>query len=97
MNGGTTDDDIWKRPGPPSQTPDTGDGTARYAGPPSTTPPAPGWRPPLIARSAPARRLPIVDDVGIDEAESSARRFTYGLGLMAGAILMVVAVIHTVG
>ncbi len=36
------------------------------------------------------RALPTQDEAAIDEAESSARTLTYGIGMVAGAILLIV-------
>jgi hypothetical protein len=40
--------------------------------------------------STPARQLPAQDHPGLDAAEQGARTLTYGVGLVAGAILLVV-------
>ncbi len=61
-----------------------------YAGPPRADPPPPGWRPPVVAQPPPPRALPVQDETAIDEAEDSARTLTYGIGMVAGAILLIV-------
>jgi hypothetical protein len=57
-----------------------------YAGPPRSDPPAPGWRPPTIAHPPPPRTMPGQDIDALEEAEGSARTVTYGVGLVAGAV-----------
>lgn len=91
-----SDDAYWQRPDPaaeslgrperdePTAVPDPG-----YAGPPRTDPPAPGWRPPTIAHPPPPRSLPAQDIDALDEAEGSARTVTYGVGLVAGAVAII--------
>lgn len=61
-----------------------------YAGPPPTVPPPPGWRPPLEIQPPPPRELPPQDHEELDAAEQSARTITYGVGMVAGAILLIV-------
>jgi hypothetical protein len=34
--------------------------------------------------------MPSQDEVALDEAEGSARTITYGIGMLAGAILLIV-------
>ncbi|MEU4687362.1 translation initiation factor 2 [Actinoplanes sp. NPDC023714] len=63
-----------------------GGGAQSYTGPPRTDPPAPGWRPPTIAHPPPPRSMPAQDIDALDEAEGSARTVTYGVGLVAGAV-----------
>ena len=62
---------------------------AGYAGPPRNLRPPPGWRPPLHLRAQPPRPLPPQDAAALDEAEQDARTVTYGVGMLAGAICMV--------
>jgi hypothetical protein len=69
-------------PGPPA--------SAAYPGPPSSPPPPPGWRPPVHIQPPLPRQLPDQDVPALEEAERSARTLTYGVGLIAGAVLMVV-------
>ncbi|HET6529988.1 MAG TPA: translation initiation factor 2 [Actinoplanes sp.] len=88
---GVPDDDYWKRPDgeaepvrpvpPPERDPEP-----PYAGPPRADPPPPAWRPPTIEQPPPPRALPPQDMDALDEAERSARTVTYGVGLVAGAI-----------
>ncbi len=94
---GVPDDDaFWQRPAPgstppgpapePAVPPDPAD---RYDGPPRTGPPSPHWRPPTIGRPPPPRAMPGQDMDALDEAEGSARTVTYGVGLVAGAIALI--------
>jgi len=61
-----------------------------YTGPPKSVPPPPGWRPPVEYEPAPPRELPPQDHAELDTAEQSARTVTYGIGMVAGAILLIV-------
>ena len=92
---GVPDDEYWQRPDdeaaslrppspPPVQNPDP-----PYAGPPRSDPPPPTWRPPMVAQTPPPRALPPQDMDQLDEAEGSARTVTYGVGLVAGAIALI--------
>ncbi|HEX8628811.1 MAG TPA: translation initiation factor 2 [Catenuloplanes sp.] len=94
---GEDDDAFWRRPPgdgtteprwPPGRPPDA-PADPPYAGPPRTTPPPPGWRPPFVVQPTPPRRLPAQDLDDLDEAERSARTITYGVGMIAGAIMLV--------
>ena len=60
-----------------------------YPGPPRTSPPPPTWRPPVVAQPPPPRSMPGQDMDELDEAEGSARTTTYGVGLVAGAIALI--------
>jgi hypothetical protein len=96
---GVPDDDVyWRRPAPgaagpgPDPTPPSGPRPAeppRYAGPPRTAQPSPHWRPPTIAQPPPPRQLPPQNLDALEEAEGSARTITYGVGLVAGAIALI--------
>ncbi|MEW2376480.1 hypothetical protein AB0883_10295 [Micromonospora sp. NPDC047812] len=95
---GGSPDDYWRRPdapperptgappGPAASPPARGSG---YAGPPATTPPPAGWRPPVHLRPPPPRRLPPQDMAELDAAEQRAQRLTYGVGTVAGVVLVV--------
>ncbi len=65
------------------------DPAERYEGPPRPSPPSPHWRPPTIAQPPPPRAMPAQEMDALDEAEGSARTVTYGVGLVAGAIALV--------
>ncbi|MBB2945955.1 hypothetical protein FB565_005713 [Actinoplanes lutulentus] len=94
------DDAYWQRPDPSADSlgrperdnqPASGlnNPGAGYAGPPRTDPPAPNWRPPTIAYPPPPRGMPGQDIDALDEAEGSARTVTYGVGLVAGAVSVI--------
>lgn len=61
-----------------------------YTGPPPNTPPPHDWRPEFIVQPAPPRPLPAQNHAEIDAREQSARTLTYGIGLVAGALLLIV-------
>ncbi len=90
------DDAYWQRPDPAAESlgrPEPAPAAPEpigYAGPPRADPPPAGWRPPTIANPPPPRSLPRQDDDALDEAEGAARTVTYGIGLVAGAIVLVV-------
>jgi len=89
-------DAYWRRPDPvsaapgqaPAARPPAQPGTG-YTGPPRPSHPSPLWRPPTIAQSPPPRPLPPQDMDALDEAEGSARTVTYGVGLVAAAIALI--------
>ncbi|MBO4207378.1 translation initiation factor 2 [Micromonospora echinofusca] len=98
------DDSYWRRPAadagdpgagpsapapPPGPVPPAGQPAPGYPGPPTAPPPAADWRPPVHLRPAPPRRLPAQDPGRLDDAERSARTVTYGVGLIAGAVALV--------
>jgi hypothetical protein len=96
-NDGGPDDEFWRRPAEATEIPSPAqpvsggaDPAAAYPGPPPTAAPPPGWRPPLVMQPPPPRQLPSQDVAGLDADESSARTLTYGIGLVAGAVLLVV-------
>ncbi|MFB9237186.1 hypothetical protein ACFFWC_16750 [Plantactinospora siamensis] len=55
-----------------------------------STPPPPGWRPPVHVEAAPPRPLPPQDAAALDAEERGARTITTGVALVATAILVVV-------
>jgi hypothetical protein len=95
---GVPDDDaFWQRPdstgGMPSPAPvptspprPPGGG---YQGPPAASPPSPHWRPPTFAQPPAPRSLPPQDIDALEESEGSARTVTYGVGLVAGAVALI--------
>jgi hypothetical protein len=96
MNAG--EDSFWRRPAgvdgslePQADPPPPA--SATYAGPPRTAPPPPGWRPPQVVQPPPPRVLPPQDHVRIDREEQAARTLTTGIGLVAGAICLVLLLI----
>jgi hypothetical protein len=97
MTGNNVNDEtFWQRPVGPAQevaAPVPGSGEtqheAEYAGPPRTVPPPPGWRLPRVAQLPPARTLPVQDTALLDAEDQMARTFTYGIAMVAGAIMVV--------
>lgn len=97
------DDSPWRRPpagdpshpaepgaaaGPAAAPPGPNPFTA-YSGPPPTNPPPGGWRPPIVATPPAPGRLPAQNHDRIDVEEQAARTLTQGIGLVIGAILLV--------
>lgn len=60
-----------------------------YTGPPPTVPPPPGWQPPVEVEPPPPRALPPQDHSELDAAEQGARTLTYGIGMVAGAVVLI--------
>ncbi|WP_422771918.1 translation initiation factor 2 [Plantactinospora sp. WMMC1484] len=98
QSGSSPDDAFWRRPtGPPADAPGStetpGSSPTRpenhYPGPPPSTTPPPGWRPPTHVQPAPPRPLPPQDHPALDAAEGSARTLTYGIGMVGGAVILV--------
>ncbi|MGW0431478.1 translation initiation factor 2 [Micromonospora sp. NPDC003197] len=93
-SGATPDDSLWRRPADPAaEAPPPAAPVPpppSYPGPPQAAPPPPGWRPPVHLQPPPPRQLPAQDLSALDEAERGARTVTYGVGLIAGAALVVV-------
>ena len=95
------DDLVWRRPPSggtaPGTPPPPGQpapaGPPPYTGPPRTSPPPPDWRPRVLIQPPPPHELPKQDLAAIDAEEREARTITYGVGLVAGAILLVVLLI----
>ena len=95
------DDLRWRRP--PARSDIPAPGTApppltrpappAYNGPPRTTPPPRDWRPRLVIQPEPPRELPAQDLVALNSEEREARTITYGVGMVAGAILLVVVLL----
>jgi hypothetical protein len=96
VNVSSPDDAYWQRPDPDSPVPGPASEAAPapqpgagYQGPPRPAPPSPHWRPPTIAQPPPPRALPPQNMEALDEAEGSARTVTYGIGMVAGAIALI--------
>jgi hypothetical protein len=93
-----SDEQLWRRPAdanPISGAPSPIGGApskpnAPYPGPPPTIPVRPDWRPRTLIQVPPARKLPTQDDAALDEDERSARTVSYGVGMVAGAIALIV-------
>ncbi|HEY2670396.1 MAG TPA: translation initiation factor 2 [Rugosimonospora sp.] len=96
------DDLQWRRPpgaetGRPAGSGDStpgrapqGDPQPPYAGPPRTTPPPADWRPRTLIQTPPPRPMPRQDAKELDAREREARTVTYGVGMVAGAVLLIV-------
>jgi hypothetical protein len=99
------DDLQWRRPPagtgtptpgaaqPPAEAPPPRSEPPPYSGPPPTVAPPPDWRPRLLIQPEPPRQLPAQDLAGIDAREREARTVTYGIGMVAGAVLLVVLLV----
>jgi hypothetical protein len=87
------DDHLWQRPsGPPAPPPPPAQppGPPAYTGPPRAAPPPPGWKPRTLIQVPPPRDLPPQDLPAIEEEEQQARTITYGVGMIAGTIVLIV-------
>jgi hypothetical protein len=89
------DDAYWQRPDsgneafrPGPSTPPTGR-VPEYSGPPRADPPSANWRPPVVSQPPPPRSMPAQSMDALGEAERSARTVTFGIGLVAGAIALI--------
>jgi hypothetical protein len=95
-----SDDLQWRRPPEGTEPPGRPEGGSQgapvpppppvYAGPPRTTPPPPDWRPRVLIQTPPPRELPRQDHAAMDAEEKEARTVTLGVGMVAGAVLLVV-------
>jgi hypothetical protein len=92
--------DAWRRPEPGDASVPSGTGDsaapgqvppADYPGPPTTQPPPAGWRPPTYLQPPPPRQLAPQDLEKIESQEKEARTLTYGVGLVAAAVLLVLS------
>jgi hypothetical protein len=92
---GSDDDAYWKRPESgedpfgaerpePAPAPELA-----YEGPPAPPPASPHWRPPVVSHPPEPRSMPRQDGPALDAAEGSAKTTTYGVGMVAGAIAIV--------
>jgi hypothetical protein len=91
-SSGVPDDDaFWQRPeeARPKPSAPPSDGSAAYPGPPHADPPPPDWRPTIVPQPPPPRMMPAQDMDALDEEEDSARTVTYGIGLVAAAIAVI--------
>jgi hypothetical protein len=64
-----------------------------YTGPPQAPPPPAGWRPPLVVQVPPPRPLPAQDLPRLEEAEERARTLTFGIAMVASAIMIVLILV----
>jgi hypothetical protein len=91
---GVPDDDAaWQPPeaqGPETQRAETrAGGVTGYSGPPRTNPPPRDWHPTVVPQPPPPRMMPAQDMDALDEDEGAAKTVTYGIGLVAGAIAVI--------
>ncbi|MFB9413109.1 MULTISPECIES: translation initiation factor 2 [Dactylosporangium] len=88
-----SDDAYWRRPpegsAAPPVPPPSVPASVPYTGAPRSTPPPRGWRPPVVEPPAPPRQLPAQDAERIDREEQAATILTRGMGLFAGAVMLV--------
>jgi hypothetical protein len=85
--------DHWRRPSTDPADPRNQRADDRYQGPPPTSPPEPGWQPPLMMEIRPPRTLPTLDHYALDEQEERARNITYAVGYGAVAVLLLAVLI----
>ncbi len=87
------DEHVWRRPaGGAGQTDPVGTPAVSnpvYLGPPRPAPTPSDWRPPTMIQVPNARVLPGQDDAAIDQVEAEARTITYGVGMIAGALALI--------
>ncbi len=85
----------WQRPGPDGEPGPASTGASLppsgYSGPPPSVPPPPGWRPPTYVRQPPPPQLAPQDLDKIESQEKDARTVTYGIALVAAAVLVVLS------
>lgn len=90
------DDRQWRRPATPEDAPAPAPAplvpapAPGYTGPPRTLPPPPGWQPRRLVQVPPPHPLPPQDLDALDAQERQSRTVTYGVGMVAGAILLIV-------
>jgi hypothetical protein len=98
----TSDDSAWRRPAsdPATGVPDRpapprpkARNRSGYAGPPPTVAPPAGWRPPVVYQPPPPRELPAQDLQRLDATEREARTVTYGVGLVAAAVMLLLLLV----
>ena len=86
----------WRRPEPGSE---PAPSRARappppaYSGPPPTVPAPLDWHPPTVVTIPAPRQLPDQDPQSIESNERQALVTTYGVGMIAGAIGLLVLII----
>ncbi|GIH12547.1 translation initiation factor 2 [Rugosimonospora africana] len=96
-----SDDLQWRRPpggqtGRPDASGEPAPGQAPrgdappYAGPPRTTPPPAEWHPRTLIQTPPPRPMPHQNPEELDAREKETRTVTYGVGMVAGAVLLIV-------
>jgi hypothetical protein len=89
------DEQQWRRPAPGHEPPPPPAKPTEpvYTGPPRTDAAAATWRPKTVLQLPPPHRLPPQDDGVIDRREHQARTVTYGVGMIAGAVAIVVLIV----
>ena len=89
------DEQQWRRPAADHEPPAPPAPATHpvYTGPPRADAAAARWRPRTVLQVAPARRLPPQDDAVIDANEHQARTVTYGVGMIAGAVALIVFIV----
>lgn len=89
------DEQQWRRPAvqQESAAPPVPPSDPVYTGPPRTDAAAATWRPRTVLQVPPARQLPPQDDAVIDAHEHQARTVTYGVGMIAGAVALIVLIV----
>ncbi|MFI5493056.1 translation initiation factor 2 [Actinoplanes sp. NPDC051859] len=95
---GSDDHSYWQRPdaesgdsfGAERPTPTPKPDPPTYPGPPRPAPASPLWRPPVVSESPPPRIMPAQNTEALDASESAARTMTYGVGMVVGAIAIIV-------
>ena len=93
-----SDEQLWRRPPeaanqpPPAAATPSRPATA-YSGPPPTISAGPNWRPRTLIQVPAAHKLPPQDDTALDEQDRSARTVTYGVGMVAGAVALIVLIV----
>ncbi|MGI5179048.1 translation initiation factor 2 [Dactylosporangium sp. CA-152071] len=92
-----SDDAFWRRPpegaAPPPPAAPAEPAAVPYTGAPRSAPPPRGWRPPTVERPAAPRNLPAQDPERIDREEQAATILTKGMGIFAGAVILVLLLI----
>lgn len=97
-SGRGSDDAFWRRPPEGAEQEAAASEPAAaaepvYTGPPRAEPPPRGWRTPTVVEPLPARELPRQDLAAIEAGEQEALKFTYGIGMLAGAVLLVMLIV----
>jgi hypothetical protein len=93
---GPEDHDYWRRPAEGAETAKPQEQPKEpepYTGPPTSTPPPKGWRPPVVVPTPPPREMPSQDQDAMDASERSTRVVTYGVGIFAAAVVLVLVFI----
>jgi hypothetical protein len=92
-DAGGWDEQVWRRPSWTDEPPAPTAPSEAYAGPPRSEAPDATWRPPTMIQVPRARELPSQDDAAIDAQERQARTVTYGVGMITGAVALIMLII----